>query len=395
MRGSLRARARCARRARAGCRRRRRRRRRAPTCSRSPSSRRARGCATSIRSRRRARAGPRAAASTSRCSSGTPSPATWVPWLATAYALVAPITATLTLTHARRRRAGPTARRFSAADVAFTFELLHRHRALDASGVWDFLAGVRAVDAHTVELHAPARPFVPGLVEVAQQSIVPAHVWRDVADPRHLHQSEPRRHRAVHRGARLSQPGLRARHATRATGSRASPRSTALRMLAYPATTRRTWRSSRARSTGPATSCPSIERTFVAPRSRAQRLLVPADGQHGVPLSEHAARAARRRARAQGAQPGHRSPARSSTSRMYGYTRPPTAPASPTPTPAGAIPPSPPTAGSRTTRAPPPRCSTRPAGAAAPTACAHKDGRRLAFTSRSSAAGPTGCARRR
>ena len=112
--------------------------------------------------------------------------------------------------HARRRRAGPTARPSSADDVSFTFELLHRQRALDASGVWDFLAGVRTVDARTVELTL-ARPFVPGLVELLQQSIVPAHLWRAVADPLDLHEPQSRRHRTIHRGARLSQPGVGAR----------------------------------------------------------------------------------------------------------------------------------------------------------------------------------------
>jgi peptide/nickel transport system substrate-binding protein len=104
----------------------------------------------------------------------------WVPWLATAYRWSADHRAlTLTMRDGVLWSDGAP---FSADDVAFTFDLLRRHRALDATGLWDFLESVRAVDARTVELTL-ARPFVPGLVEIVQQSIVPAHIWRSVADP--------------------------------------------------------------------------------------------------------------------------------------------------------------------------------------------------------------------
>jgi peptide/nickel transport system substrate-binding protein len=71
---------------------------------------------------------------------------------------------------------------FTARDVAFTFELLRKHRALDRRGVWGFLTGVRAVDARTVDF-AFGRVFVPGFDEIAPQQIVPEHAWREVADP--------------------------------------------------------------------------------------------------------------------------------------------------------------------------------------------------------------------
>ena len=73
-------------------------------------------------------------------------------------------------------------RPFTARDVAFTFELLRRHRALDRRGVWGFLAGVQAIDARTVDFRFQ-RVFIPGFDEVAAQQIVPEHVWKDVADP--------------------------------------------------------------------------------------------------------------------------------------------------------------------------------------------------------------------
>lgn len=73
-------------------------------------------------------------------------------------------------------------RPFTARDVAFTFALLRRHRALDRRGVWGFLAGVQAVDAHTVDFLFQ-RVFIPGFDEVAAQQIVPEHAWKDVAEP--------------------------------------------------------------------------------------------------------------------------------------------------------------------------------------------------------------------
>ncbi|MDH3215193.1 MAG: ABC transporter substrate-binding protein [Candidatus Krumholzibacteria bacterium] len=71
---------------------------------------------------------------------------------------------------------------FSAKDVAFTFELLRRHPALDRRGVWSFLADVRAIGDRTIDFHFQ-RVFIPGFDEVAAQQIVPEHVWRDVDDP--------------------------------------------------------------------------------------------------------------------------------------------------------------------------------------------------------------------
>jgi peptide/nickel transport system substrate-binding protein len=73
-------------------------------------------------------------------------------------------------------------RPFGARDVAFTFDLLRRFPALDRSGVWGIVSGVRAVDDLTVEFDL-SRPFVPILYDLAPQPIVPEHVWREVKDP--------------------------------------------------------------------------------------------------------------------------------------------------------------------------------------------------------------------
>ena len=73
-------------------------------------------------------------------------------------------------------------RAFSAHDVAFTFGLLRRFPALDRRGVWGFLSGVAARDSGTVDFRFN-RVFIPGADEIAAQQIVPAHAWRDIADP--------------------------------------------------------------------------------------------------------------------------------------------------------------------------------------------------------------------
>jgi peptide/nickel transport system substrate-binding protein len=71
---------------------------------------------------------------------------------------------------------------FTARDVAFTFDLLRRHRALDRRGDWGFLSDVRAVDEHTVDFRFQ-RVFIPGFDELAAQQIVPEHIWSRIADP--------------------------------------------------------------------------------------------------------------------------------------------------------------------------------------------------------------------
>lgn len=70
----------------------------------------------------------------------------------------------------------------TAHDVAFTFELLKAHPALDTGGVWRILESVSVPDDHTVTF-VFQRPFSPGLLEVAHAPIVPQHVWAEVEDP--------------------------------------------------------------------------------------------------------------------------------------------------------------------------------------------------------------------
>jgi len=73
-------------------------------------------------------------------------------------------------------------RPFSAHDVAFTFNLIRQHRALDGGNVWSFLEEVRALDDHTVDFRFQ-RVFIPGLDEVVAARIVPEHIWSEIEDP--------------------------------------------------------------------------------------------------------------------------------------------------------------------------------------------------------------------
>jgi peptide/nickel transport system substrate-binding protein len=71
---------------------------------------------------------------------------------------------------------------FTATDVAFTFELAKKFPALDARGLWSYIAAVTAIDDYTVEF-ALQRVFVPSLFYIGQQALVPKHVWQSIADP--------------------------------------------------------------------------------------------------------------------------------------------------------------------------------------------------------------------
>jgi peptide/nickel transport system substrate-binding protein len=111
----------------------------------------------------------------------------WVPWLATGFTFGAdPRVVTFNIRPGVRWSDG---RPFTARDVAFTFELLRRHRALDLYSVWERLRSVEPL-GDTVRFTLD-RPDVPDLHTLAFQPIVPEHVWRDVADPVSFPNPEP------------------------------------------------------------------------------------------------------------------------------------------------------------------------------------------------------------
>lgn len=78
---------------------------------------------------------------------------------------------------------------FSGDDVVFTFELMRDNPALDSRAVWEIIESVK-VDGNAVVMDL-RRPFVPGLSMLAQQSIVPEHIWSEVDDPVAFTNPEP------------------------------------------------------------------------------------------------------------------------------------------------------------------------------------------------------------
>ncbi|TQF13877.1 ABC transporter substrate-binding protein [Myxococcus llanfairpwllgwyngyllgogerychwyrndrobwllllantysiliogogogochensis] len=110
----------------------------------------------------------------------TPSKGDYQPWLATGHAWSEDRrTLRFTLREGVRWSDGKP---FTAEDVAYTFQLLRKHAALDAGGVWRFLADVRAEGPLTVAFQF-SRTFIPGFGDLAAQPIIPRHIWEQVADP--------------------------------------------------------------------------------------------------------------------------------------------------------------------------------------------------------------------
>jgi len=71
---------------------------------------------------------------------------------------------------------------FSAEDVAFTFNLKRKHRALDVRDSWGYLKEVVAT-SDTIVRFEFKRIYVPGFDALASQSIVAKHIWDNIDDP--------------------------------------------------------------------------------------------------------------------------------------------------------------------------------------------------------------------
>jgi len=79
----------------------------------------------------------------------------------------------------------------SAADVAFTFNLLKKNTALDLNSVWSVLDSVAQQGTDQVVFNFKA-PAVPYFFYIADQiAIVPQHVWSTIADPVHYTDAKP------------------------------------------------------------------------------------------------------------------------------------------------------------------------------------------------------------
>ena len=71
---------------------------------------------------------------------------------------------------------------FSAEDVAFTFNIKRKHRALDTRDSWGYLKEVVAISDTIVKFEFK-RIYVPGFDALATQSIVAKHIWNTIDDP--------------------------------------------------------------------------------------------------------------------------------------------------------------------------------------------------------------------
>jgi peptide/nickel transport system substrate-binding protein len=71
----------------------------------------------------------------------------------------------------------------TAADVAFTFNLLKKYPALDLNGIWSVLSSVTATGPYTVSMDFSA-VAVPYFYYIADQTpIVPQHIWSAISNP--------------------------------------------------------------------------------------------------------------------------------------------------------------------------------------------------------------------
>jgi peptide/nickel transport system substrate-binding protein len=104
----------------------------------------------------------------------------YVPWLAEAHRF-SPDGRELVFETRRGARWSDGAS-FGARDVVFTFELLARHKALDVHSLWKHIRRIRAEGPDRVVIQME-RPHVPVLDAIAQQPIVPEHIWSKVPDP--------------------------------------------------------------------------------------------------------------------------------------------------------------------------------------------------------------------
>jgi peptide/nickel transport system substrate-binding protein len=103
------------------------------------------------------------------------------PWLATSWRW-GPGDRSLTFT-IRRGVTFSDGTPMTAADVAFSFNLIQRHPDLDLYGVWSVLSGVRQTRAGQV-LMTFTRPAVPYFYYIASEvPVVPERVWSKIANP--------------------------------------------------------------------------------------------------------------------------------------------------------------------------------------------------------------------
>jgi peptide/nickel transport system substrate-binding protein len=106
-----------------------------------------------------------------------------VPWLATAYTWSTD-NKTLTFT-IRQNVKWSDGQPFTANDAAYTFNLMKSNSALTGTAssiLQQYIDSVTAPDASTVVFQFNT-VYTPALYDLANQVIVPEHIWKDVSDP--------------------------------------------------------------------------------------------------------------------------------------------------------------------------------------------------------------------
>jgi len=106
-----------------------------------------------------------------------------VPWLATEYSWGSDnMTLTFKLREGVKWSDGEP---FSADDVVYTINLLKANPALQGSAntvLSEYIDTIQAVDKNTIEFTFTS-VYTPALYDLANQFIVPQHIWKDVSDP--------------------------------------------------------------------------------------------------------------------------------------------------------------------------------------------------------------------
>jgi peptide/nickel transport system substrate-binding protein len=106
-----------------------------------------------------------------------------VPWLATGYSWNSDNT--LLTFNIRDNVKWSDGKSFTSQDIVYTFDLLKNNGALTGTAVnvlSEFIDIVSAPDEHTVEFKFN-QVYTLALYDLANQIIVPEHIWKDVSDP--------------------------------------------------------------------------------------------------------------------------------------------------------------------------------------------------------------------
>jgi peptide/nickel transport system substrate-binding protein len=104
----------------------------------------------------------------------------WIPWLATDFAWQNEGRQLQVKIRENVRWSDGTP--FTAKDVAFSFNLLKKHRALDGGNVWRFIESVE-VKSSTSAVFSFSKVYSPGFGSLMHQMIVPEHIWSKLKDP--------------------------------------------------------------------------------------------------------------------------------------------------------------------------------------------------------------------